>query len=147
MNHTSRYVALVVCVIFVACEQCANQQQKALQSILPQIDTGLASNLVREANIGIGLALSRATTDPFYNPSADETPVAYSIHPMGESNIGSNMGNSVFIQLQGSNAPCMVVKIPVHYRGFCWWQVLISVKPGAGFAKNSRSHLINGARG
>ena len=138
------HLAIFAAIAFVGCTRCGNEREAALQAVLPQIDQAVASNLVNEASLAIASAFVQKTKsgDSNYLVPRGDAPVAYGLKTGSE--MGDRMGNAVSVDLFHASAPQMTIKIPIHYGGFCWWQVLIFVKPGGGFVKNSDAGYMVG---
>jgi len=137
------YVAIFATTAFVGCTRCGNKREAALQAVLPQIDQAVASNLVHEASLAIASAVAQRakTGDSIYLVLQRDAPIAYGFKT--DSDI--RMGNAVFVDLSHASAPQMTIKIPIHYGlGLSWWQVLVFIKPGGGFAKNNDAGYMVG---
>jgi hypothetical protein len=133
-------VTLFVAATFLGCsrDDCADRGPAAIQRAVPHLNPDVVSNLVGEAAVCIADALAQPVIQPFYMPTSDKAPVAYSLRVEPPSDFSFGMGASVMVRTRGTSAPYMAVRIPVHMgAGLCLWEVYVCVKPGGGFATDN----------
>jgi hypothetical protein len=137
--------ALLVAVTFLGCshEQCDDQGPAAIQAVVPHLTTDIVGNLVREATLCIADAMADANAPPFYTPTTDKAPVAYSLRVEPASDFSFGMGSTVSVRTKGTSAPYMAVRVPLHVGpSTCLWGVYVCVKPGGGFANANPGWVI-----
>ena len=136
---------MTICVVasFLGCQRCEDRGQTALQAVLPQLNQVVISNLVHEASVGVSNAAAQPADESYYMPSSAEAPMAHGLRPASSSEAEYGAGAAVVVHRRGAGAPYMSVRIPVRTGGgLCLWDVCICIKPGGGFAKDSKGWVI-----
>jgi len=137
--------ALFMAAALLGCnhDKCDNKGDAAIQALLPHLTQDVVSNLVREASLCIADSSAQPVTVPFYMPTTDKAPVAYSLKVESPTEFRISTGPLVAVRNRGTSAPYMAVRVPVHFgTGLCLWSVYVCVKPGGGFAKNNPSWVV-----
>jgi hypothetical protein len=135
----------LIAAAFLGCshEQCDDKGPAAIQAVVPHLTPDVVSNLVQEATLCIADAMADANTPPFYTPTTDKAPVAYSLRVEPKSDFSFGMGSTVSVRTKGTSAPYMAIRVPLHVGpSTCLWGVYVCVKPGGGFANENPGWVI-----